>query len=154
MSLKSFFEKIKQDRVNADKLCDDESKTLSCNVFSYYKGVRFLKVPFRMNACSFGMIFWGKREPCSGCEAEETLRHEYGHYLQYKKLGFFKYVRFVAAPSLKGYFGGVPYNSYYSQPWEYEADVLGNVMRQNYSYELDAEQKYNEYKSKSKIKNR
>ena len=53
----------------------------------------------------------------------EILKHEHGHYEQYKQLGFWKYVFAIAIPSLTH----DPATDYYSQLWEVTADVLGGV---------------------------
>ena len=53
---------------------------------------------------------------------EELLKHENGHYEQYKLIGFAKYVLAIAIPS----FMNDPVD-YYSQPWEVTADLLGGV---------------------------
>ena len=61
------------------------------------------------------------------------LRHEYGHILQEREYGETKYLLIVAMPS-------VTYNlisrgnkaasdNYYNMPWEYDADIRGNVNR-------------------------
>ena len=64
--------------------------------------------------------------------------HEYGHYLQQRKIGNRAYYLTVAVPSvvvnilqiLSLPFGGPPDSfDYYLLPWEYDATILGNQWR-------------------------
>ena len=80
------------------------------------------------NAFTFGMIFMGN-DVDSRIDAIDTLRHEYGHAVHFKQIGVFSYTAFVAIPSMIGYWTDVPTEKYYSQPYEYIADVLGGVNR-------------------------
>lgn len=59
----------------------------------------------------------------------EILKHEHGHYEQYKQLGFWKYVFAIAIPSLTH----DPAADYYSQLWEVTADILGGVTSQRHA---------------------
>ena len=60
------------------------------------------------------------------------MKHEYGHRLQFDKLGFFRYISRVAVPSVLANLlyklKKLPYD-YYGSPWEREADMLGGVSR-------------------------
>ena len=76
---------------------------------------------------------------------ENDIKHEYGHHLQFLELGKEKYTKYVAIPSLYGYWSDVDYKDYYSQPWEYGADLYGGVTRDGYTYHEDAEEKYKIY---------
>ena len=40
------------------------------------------------------------------------------------------------------------YEDYYSQPWEYGADLYGGVVCNGYLYSDDAKEKYEEYRNK------
>ena len=88
---------------------------------------------------SFGAIVMGD-ERVQKYSFEQTLEHEYGHVLQLLEYGLYGYVKFVAIPSLTGYvvdqiltdkFGYKDY-PYYSQPWEYEADMKVKLSRQTF----------------------
>ena len=71
-------------------------------------------------------------------ENETTIKHEYGHCLQSKILGWF-YLIVVGLPSLLGNIYDRLFHSdwdyeksmkwYYNQPWEKWADELGGVER-------------------------
>ena len=74
---------------------------------------------------------------------KNKVKHEYGHYLQLQEIGFAKYTYHVAIPSLEGYWNDV--DNYYSQPWEYGADLLGGVDPNVRTYTSDAEENYRIY---------
>ena len=102
---------------------------LKANRFSIYRGVPVVKLPIGKNAFSFGIIFLGNE-----VSDMETLQHEYGHSVNFALIGMPKYIVKVFVPSLVGFWSGVDYAKYYSLPWEYVADVLGNVNRSGYEY--------------------
>ena len=121
-----FFKGIKEDFKNYDKINENEEKVFKSKLFSSYKGTFVLKTPFR-SSFSFGIIALSKRQ-----QNAETLKHEYGHRLQLRKMGLFKYIKRVAIPSVKAYRlhrKGKLTLDYYGSPWEHEADALGNVNR-------------------------
>lgn len=65
--------------------------------------------------------------------SEKAIKHEYGHQLQSKKLGWL-YLIIIGVPSAIGNIiyrktKFKPYGDYYKQPWEKWADELGNVNR-------------------------
>ena len=123
----------------------NEQKVLDCNYFSAYKNVFVLRVPIGESAFSFGFIGLGNKN-----NEILTVKHEYGHYLQLKELGWYKYIRYIAIPSLKGSWGGVSYYDYYSQPWEYGAELYGEVNRVGYKYSSDVLEEYLKYINKIK----
>ncbi len=106
-----------------------KKKKVNSHYFSAYKGKLVFRLPIGENAFSFGIIVLG-----TGISKTDydTVKHEYGHTLQFEKLGFWGFTFQVAIPSVKGYLlstmDKLPIN-YYSQPWEYEADKLGGVDR-------------------------
>lgn len=110
-------------------LNDDEQKVLDAKHFAMYKGVPVVKLPNSRDAFSCGIIFIG-----NDVHSTATVNHEYGHYVHLMLIGVDNYVSRVALPSVIGYACNVPYNVYYSQPWEYIAEVLGGVHRNNYNY--------------------
>lgn len=101
-----------------------EKRTLCSNYFSAYKGAFVIRTPFD-SSFSFGFI--GLRR---GEGDPNVLKHEYGHFLQFKRMGITKYTHDVAIPSvminLLDRKGALPYD-YYSYPWEAEANKLGNA---------------------------
>ena len=135
--------KIIDDISNFDKDNIDELKVIDANYFSSYKDVFVIKLPINNNAFSFGIIFLG-----NDINDRNTVRHEYGHYLQLEELGIYKYSKYIVIPSLYGYWSNVPYDKYYSQPWEYGADLYGNVNRDRYKYDEDVLDNYNNYWNK------
>ena len=119
---------IAEDVENFDINNTDENKVLEANKFSAYRGVFVIKSELMgANAFSYGVIVMGNSEKIK----ENDVKHEYGHFVQLCFLGKDKYNRYIAIPSLKGYFRDDKY--YYSQPWEYGADLFGGVTGRNYT---------------------
>lgn len=120
---------FKEDRKNYNKNNTSESSVLKARFFSSYKGVFVLKLPIGKNAASFGILMIGNK-----VTDINIVKHEYGHRLQLKKLGFFKYLVRIAVPSitanLLNKMKKLPYD-YYGSPWESSADFLGGVIRKN-----------------------
>ena len=108
----------------------DEDVILSSQYSAFYKGILVVRLPIGTDAFSLGPII------CLGNDvsSQETVRHEYGHSVHYSIIGPDKYFRYVFVPSLIGYWSGVSYGEYYSQPWEYTADILGQADRKDYTY--------------------
>jgi len=98
----------------------DEQVVIDAKFIAFYKGVPVVKIPTGKSSFSFGVIFMG-----DDVEQHDTVRHEYGHSVHFSQIGPHKYFKYVAIPSLKGFWGET--EDYYSQPWECAADVLGGV---------------------------
>lgn len=96
-----------------------------------YKGVYIIRAPINKRGFSYGFILLGNNIKANQ-EGINTLKHEYGHYLQLQELGFVKYNIFIVQPSVMGatmdYFGWLDCY-YYDLPWEFVADVYGGVKR-------------------------
>lgn len=108
----------------------DEQVVLDADNFAMYKGVPVIKIPaMGGNAFSFGIILMG-----NDVTSEDVVQHEYGHAVHLMQIGMTSYTKTVVIPSLIGFWGGVPYDLYYSQPWEHIADILGGVARDGYDY--------------------
>ena len=118
-----------RDIKNYDKNNTDEQKVLDSHYFSSYKGKFILRLPIGNNAFSFGIIFLG-----SGVAKNDynTVKHEYGHTIQFDKMGVWNYIKNVGIPSVTAYLldshGKLNYD-YYTAPWEADADMYGNVSR-------------------------
>ena len=102
---------------------------------TFYNGTPVIHLPFEWTAFSFGVIVLGSQYE-SNSYGITTLNHEYGHILQLKKYGFLSYTWTIAIPSLTCNLLDraklLPW-TYYSSPWEYEADQFGGVTRMNYA---------------------
>ena len=105
----------------------DEKNVLLAKRAAFYNGRLILKTPFKASA-SFGIIFISRKQ-----NSLVTLRHEYGHIIQLKKIGFFRFFVKVAIPSVTGNLlhrmGRLSTAEYYGLPWEHEADEYGGVIR-------------------------
>lgn len=74
-------------------------------------------------------------------EGIKTVKHERGHYDQYKEIGLIKYAIGLGIPSvLNGYF-----NPYYSQPWEVTADTWRDVDRYHTPEAIALGERYMKY---------
>ncbi|MBQ2809517.1 MAG: hypothetical protein IJF11_01345 [Clostridia bacterium] len=151
-----FFKKIIEGIVVFGYNMDQDSRNFDINNKSYevvkeahyissYDGTLVIKLPIGGNAFSYGAIF-------AGDISEIDLKHEYGHYKQFKEIGLKKYTLYVALPSLYGYWSGVDYDDYYSQPWEYGADLYGEITElrkdknlEAYPYRVNSRQIYESY---------
>ena len=124
----------------------DEQAVLKAKYFSFYRGVPVVKLPIGTDAFSFGIIFLGS-DVGKRADALETVRHEYGHALHYRMAGALSYTVTAFIPSVVGYyFGDEEYQAnYYSQVYEYTADILGNVDRPNYEYSTTTENWFGAY---------
>ena len=105
----------------------DPARVAIAHYFAGYKGqLLFFGDWFNGRSGSFGRLLGlhdnNKNDP-NLLRLEELLKHEHGHYEQYKLIGFVKYLLAIAIPSLLN----DPVD-YYSQPWEVTADLLGGVV--------------------------
>lgn len=115
-------------------------RILDGNKIGKYKDTLVINMPLMdTSAFSYGIIFIGYNINFDDLGIA-TLKHEYGHYIQYSELGFVDYGTKIVGPSLEGFWSGIPYEEYYSQPWEYLADLFGGVERNGYIYASDAQE--------------
>ena len=136
--LGTFVRYLATDIRNYDINNTDPQKVIDAHYFSAYKGQFAVKLPIGEDAFSFGIMGIGNDiDDIKNTEHINTILHEYGHYLQLQEMGWWNYICDVAIPSVTGNrleskgklkVGGTAIN-YYSQPWEYEADQLGGVVR-------------------------
>ena len=117
---------------------DDFNKVFR-STMSKYMGQRVIRPPFcGCSAASVGPVMLLGRGLKNDEWGRKTLCHEHGHYLDYKDLGFFKYFLGIGLPSVinakrkpeKRRIAG-----YYNQPWEYRADNLAEVSRDEHTEE-------------------
>ena len=104
-------------------------------LIAFYKGALVINLPFECTAFSYGAIFLGSQYS-SNDYGKAMLNHEYGHFLQLQEYGLFSYTSTVAIPSVICNIldrADLLSWTYYSSPWEYEADKFGGVTRSNYS---------------------
>ena len=105
----------------------DERVVLEAENYAFYKGRLVIRHSIKgQTSCAIGgIIFLNRNLVSNSPESIEIVKHEYGHTVQESILGFYKYVRYIAIPSLKH---RDPIN-YYSNPWELTADLFGEVER-------------------------
>ena len=128
---KTFFSSIAHDIREFDRGNTDEQKVLDAVFFSAYRGMNVIKnrLPGTTSFCIFKTLFINGTKKKKYMTNADSVRHEYGHSLQEEYMGFFRYLKRVAIPSVKGYRKGLPTEEYYAQKWEHDADILGNVKR-------------------------
>ena len=112
-----------------------EEVVLNTEDYAFYKGALVVRhsSDFLTSWSLFGVIFLNR-----SVHDGETLKHEYGHYLQEKQYGTVKYITAIFIPSTvyNGFSRLSPvlnYN-YYNMPWEYDADKRGGVNREHASW--------------------
>ena len=127
MENKQMLKKLRNDFKNFNYNNQDEMNVIQAHFISSYKRTLVIKVPFCASGLSFGVIFLGSK-----VGDVNLIRHEYGHRIQLKKMGVFRYIRKIFIPSITANLldrlGKLPYD-YYGSPWEAEADRLGEVRR-------------------------
>ena len=109
---------------------DDERTALEAKYVAFYNGRLVIHLPWEMDPFSFGAIFLGK-DAETWTNGVQELRHEYGHCVHFSQIGPMNYFLVVAIPSLIGH-SFVETKDYYSQPWEYVGEILGNVTNRTY----------------------
>jgi RHS repeat-associated protein len=108
----------------------DPDEALDSSSVAFYNGTPVIELPFMgQSAFSYGVIFVGP-----GVTGTNTLKHEYGHKIHYDLIGPTRYLKNVGIYSILGFIvcGENGKDIYYSLPWEYVADKLGNVNRSPY----------------------
>ena len=124
--------KLKEDLGNFDLGNTDARRVSLANYFAGYDG----QFVFCGNWANRRSGSFGRLMGLYGNDKyyPEILKHEHGHYEQYKQLGLLKYLFAIALPSIKN----DPARDYYSQLWEVTADILGGVT--THTHTPDAEE--------------
>jgi hypothetical protein len=111
-----------------------EESVLNAKFAAFYNGILFVKIPAENCGLSFGVVFlagtFTNRE-----FGIQTVQHEFGHTVQLREYGFYPYLFGVGIPSFinaQKQKAGKLQVPYYSQPWEFEADLYGNVTGRTY----------------------
>ena len=98
--------------------------------FAFYKGalVVYHSSEYLTSWAWGGVIFLNRDS-----KNKTTLAHEYGHILREREHGTVKYTFSVFLPStlynIASRFNSTLHANYYNMPWEYDAEVNGNVNR-------------------------
>jgi len=123
-----------------DKNNTDEDKVLKARFFSAYKGQLVIKMAgFKDRSFSFGVMFISPKLEAGDQYAIDIVKHEYGHTRQLSRLGFFRYIKYIAIPSMKS----EPDDpGYFALPWEITADIYGGVDRGQSDEEKQAGETY------------
>ena len=116
-----------QDLRNLDFQNADEDKVLNAGYLSAYKNKLVVKTPrFVKRSASLGVLFISNNERAGTERGVNTVRHEYGHTKQLKRLGLWAYLWAIGLPSVRS---DPDDPNYYSHPWEVTADAEGGATR-------------------------
>ena len=99
---------------------EDEQVVLDADYFAFYKGQLVILGDYPdSRSASFIIMFLDKDD-----KDPDTVKHEWGHYVQLRLMGPLHFLSSVAIPSITS----DPNDSdYYSNPWERTADWLGGA---------------------------
>ena len=114
----------------------DEQIVLESDGLSFYHGIPVLRANFGEGG-AFSFIIIVLDDDYQYDETGiNTLKHEYGHKLHMDDIGVVNYLLTTAIPSLIGAGlsnAGIIDVDYYSLPWEYVANMYGNVSHNGYT---------------------
>ena len=107
-----------------------ERAVLDAEYFAFYKGTLVIRHSSEiLTSWSLGGVIFLNRNSSN----KITLAHEYGHILREQEYGTTRYFISVFFPSamynFASRFSPTLSDNYYNMPWEYDADINGNVMR-------------------------
>ena len=110
-----------------------------------YRGVPIIRLSIDKEAFSFRIIYLG-----DNVNIIDTFNYEYGHSIQMGKMNPIGYTLWVFIPSVTCYWLQrneiLPDSySYYSVPWEYQANLYGGAYK-DYKYAPGTEDAFNKYK--------
>ena len=125
--IKTVANKVKQDIKSFDIKNTSERKVLDSNYVSAYKGKLTFKTKDNRSG-SFGALFISEATN-NIANAEDVVRHEYGHSKQMEELGVVNYTLCILVPS---YLELGSDSEYYRRPWEITADIYGGVQSRSY----------------------
>ena len=130
-SAQSITKQIQADFRNFRLLNDSPVVVLESNYFSAYRGALVIRFSVDNRSFSFGVLFIQRGlDPMD--ESHQTIvRHEYGHFLDFLKIGPIAYLAAVGIPSILS--KGNP--NYYELKWEASADNNVGIKREGISQE-------------------
>ena len=114
---------LKKDLKDFDWKNTDEQKVLNSKYISAYRGQLVIRTDWD-RAGSFGIMFLNQTAN------KNTVRHEWGHFVQFLTLGPIKYFFGIGIPSFLN--DGKTDPEYYNAPQEASADKEGGVTTRSY----------------------
>ena len=112
---------------------DNENNVLDSKKVSFYKGQLVIRCDFDFTghrSFSFGIMFLE-----SNVKDPDTVKHEWGHYVQLGVVGVARFLLLYGIPSMLS--GSNP--KYYSLPWERSADIFGGIAGRNLPYTANSD---------------
>jgi len=114
------------------RLFNDSPKVvLESHYFSAYRGAPVVRLSVDNRSFSFGVLFIQRGLDPEDESHRMIVRHEYGHFLDFLKIGPVSYLAVVGIPSILS--KNNP--AYYELKWEASADYNGGIKRKGISQE-------------------
>lgn len=130
---------VRDDLRNLNMLNRCMNTIFATNFISAYRGQLVLKVPFEGRSASLGPVMVLMNDVVNDVEGRELIRHEWGHFVEFQRLGWFRYFVGIGIPSWRGGYASVAQRGpYYAQPWEIFADLFGGVGGEDRTHSLEA----------------
>ncbi len=104
-------------KINYNPFNSDESKVISSNSVSFYKGVPFYKTSNERSGSFCAVLLYSEEDDT------ETIKHEIGHNVQQLILGPITFLINIGITSMFE----LSTREYYDRPWEITADLFGGV---------------------------
>ncbi len=128
-------EDIRKDmgRIGWNPFNSDESKVINSTKVSFYKGQFVIRADLsfiKNRSFSVGIMFLDTISTKDTPYGRDTVRHEWGHFIQLGIVGVPKFIGFFAVPSMLSGNSSI----YYSLPWERSADLFCGVSGSNWPY--------------------
>jgi len=118
--------------LNNFKLFNNSPKVvLESHYFSAYRGAPVIRFSVDNRSFSFGMLFIQRGLDPNNESHQLIVKHEYGHFLDFWKIGPLAYLAAVGIPSILS--KGNP--NYYELKWEASADNNVGIKRKGVSQE-------------------
>jgi len=133
---------IKTDLSNFNLFNDSPKVVLESHYFSAYRGAPVLRLSVDNRSFSFGVLFIQRGLNPENENHQLIVKHEYGHFLDFWKIGPIAYLAAVGIPSILS--KGHP--NYYELKWEASAD--GNVGIERKGVSQEARQRGADYTNK------
>jgi len=122
---------VKTDLNNFKLFNNSPTVVLESHYFSTYRGAPVIRFSVTNRSFSFGMLFIQRGLDPNNESHQLIVKHEYGHFLDFWKIGPLAYLAAVGIPSILS--KGNP--NYYELKWEASADNNVGIKRKGVSQE-------------------
>ncbi|MCL2807841.1 MAG: hypothetical protein FWD27_06775 [Coriobacteriia bacterium] len=141
--MKRLIQLLKKDFKSFSRKNESERAVLESFFFSAYRGAFVIRMAgLQKRSFCLGALFIQRGLLPNDLSAQTMVKHEYGHYIDLKKLGLIKYLIYVGRESVKS--GGLSKGEYYNKlRGEASADFNVGIVRSASSHA--AQKRGNEY---------